>query len=81
MTQKMHAHDQGTQQHTAGKPSSPASVQPVESEGSSNDAAGKKEQHRVLKHSVETGQHERHPEEVAGQHATGSFTGGTGGKK
>jgi hypothetical protein len=76
MTQKMHS-----QEHTAGKPTSPASVQPVETEGSSTTAARKTEQHRELKQSVETGQHQRHPEEVAAQHATGSFTGGQGGKK
>jgi hypothetical protein len=53
---------------------SPASVQPVESEGTSVDEGKKTEQQKVLKHNVETGQHQRHPEEVAGQHATGSFT-------
>jgi hypothetical protein len=53
---------------------SPASVQPVESEGTSVDEGKKSEQHKALKHNVETGQHQRHPEEVAAQHSTGSFT-------
>jgi hypothetical protein len=82
MTQKMHASDQHSQERAAGKQTSPASVQAVETDGSSTAAAKKTEQQRVLRHNVETGQHQRHPEEVAAQHATGSFTGGKGsGKK
>jgi hypothetical protein len=62
-------------EHNASKPSSPTSVQPIETEGVSVDDKKKSEQNKALKHNVETGQHQRHPEEVAGQHATGSFTG------
>jgi hypothetical protein len=65
----------------ASKQSAPTSVQPVETEETSAAGDKKVEQMRALKHNVETGQHQRHPEEVAGQHATGSFTGGQGGGK
>jgi hypothetical protein len=82
MTQKMHSSDQHSQERTAGKQTSPASVQPVETEDSSTAGDKRAEQQRVLRHNVETGQHQRHPEEVAAQHAIGSFTGGKGsGKK
>ena len=52
----------------------PAGVQPVEGSHIGNHHV---EQHEALRHNVNEGQTQRHPETPAGQHATGSFTGPT----
>ncbi|MGB0124726.1 MAG: hypothetical protein WA419_21080 [Silvibacterium sp.] len=52
----------------------PASVQPVEPEDPVQTGSSKPAQREVLKHNVQTDQAQEHPETVAGQHATGSFT-------
>ncbi|MFT4113646.1 hypothetical protein [Silvibacterium sp.] len=70
MTQKSHDTASGNTTH------SPASVQPVETEN--GHSAKKDDQHKSLEHNVHTGQNQRHPAEVPGQHSTGSFTGDGG---
>ena len=52
----------------------PASVQHVEPEDPLQTGSSKPAQREVFKHNVQTGQAQEHPETVAGQHATGSFT-------
>ncbi|MFZ0273844.1 MAG: hypothetical protein WB524_16070 [Acidobacteriaceae bacterium] len=54
------------------------SVHPVEPEDPKTTGAGHARQRRVLGLNVGEGGHaQQHPETTAGQHATGSFTGGT----
>lgn len=53
----------------------PVSVQPVEPEDPQKAGSSKPEQREVLKDNVKgDGAAQPHPETVAGQHATGSFT-------
>ncbi len=52
----------------------PASVQHVEPEDPRQTGSSKPAQGEILKHNMQTGQAHEHPESVAGQHATGSFT-------
>jgi hypothetical protein len=58
----------------AGKHESPASVQPVETEDPHQMGSGKPVQREMLEKNVH-GAAEEHPETVAAQHATGSYTG------
>jgi hypothetical protein len=57
-----------------GKHHSPPSVQPVEPADPSEAGKQRSEQDRVLHLNTEGKQAQEHPETVAGQHATGSFT-------
>jgi hypothetical protein len=58
----------------AGKHAPPTSVQPVEPEDAHQTGGSKPVQREVLEKNVRDGQAREHPETVAGQHATGSFT-------
>ena len=58
----------------AGKHEPPASVQPVETEDARQMGSGKPVQREMLERNVRDGAAREHPETVAGQHATGSFT-------
>lgn len=60
-------HEMPAQEH-------PVSVQPIEPADPKQTGSSKPEQREILKDNVQTGQAEEHPETVAGQHATGSFT-------
>jgi hypothetical protein len=53
---------------------SPPSVQPVEPADPSEAGQHHSDQGHVLHHNTEGKQAQEHPETVAGQHATGSFT-------
>lgn len=59
----------------AGKHESPAAVQPVETEDPHQMGSGKPIQREMLEKNVRDGAAQEHPETVAAQHATGSFTG------
>lgn len=59
----------------AGTQEPPASVQPVEPEDARQTGSSKPIQREVLERNVRDGEARPHPETVAGQHATGSFTG------
>ncbi|HEX5236260.1 MAG TPA: hypothetical protein VFW25_13120 [Silvibacterium sp.] len=62
-------HEMPAQEH-------PVSVQPVEPEDPRNTGSSKPEQREILKDNLEgDGAAKPHPETVAAQHATGSFTG------
>lgn len=62
-------HEMAAQEH-------PVSVQPVEPEDPRKTGSSKPEQRQRLEQNVERdGAAKPHPETVAGQHATGSFTG------
>jgi hypothetical protein len=50
------------------------SVHPVEPEDPKAAGADHQQQRHVLRHNIEGGQAQEHPETPAGQHATGSFT-------
>lgn len=52
----------------------PSSVQPVEPKEPSQAGAHRVAQHETLQHNTQGKQAQRHPEYVAAQHATGSFT-------
>lgn len=52
----------------------PVSVQPVEPEDPRKTGSSKPAQREVLEKNITEGQAKPHPETVAGQHATGSFT-------
>lgn len=52
----------------------PVSVQSVEPENPRHTGGSKPTQREILEHNVSEGQLKEHPETVAGQHATGSFT-------
>lgn len=52
----------------------PASVQPLEPENPRETGSSKSMQRDLLERNVRGGQAREHPETVAGQHATGSFT-------
>ena len=54
----------------------PSSVQPVEAEQPLQSGGDPDLQKRVLNENFEGGAAQQHPESPAGQHATGSFTGG-----
>jgi hypothetical protein len=58
----------------AGKHESPTSVQSVEPEDPRQTGSSKPAQREILEQNVRDGQAREHPETVAGQHATGSFT-------
>ena len=58
-----------------GKDEHSASVQQVEPENPRHVGSGKPIQRELLTQNVERGQSRPHPESVAAQHATGSFTG------
>jgi hypothetical protein len=60
-------HEMSAQEH-------PVSVQPVEPENPRKTGSSKPAQQKILEHNAQTGQLQEHPETVAGQHATGSFT-------
>lgn len=60
-------HEMPAQEH-------PVSVQPVEPEDPRKTGSSKPAQREVLEKNVTEGQAKQHPETVAGQHATGSFT-------
>jgi hypothetical protein len=66
----------GTIKHDApaGKQEPPASVQPIEPEDPRQTGSSKPIQREILEQNVREGQAREHPETVAGQHATGSFT-------
>jgi hypothetical protein len=57
----------------AAKPEPPASVQPIEPEDPRHTGSSKPQQRELLQQNVD-GQSQEHPESVAAQHATGSFT-------
>jgi hypothetical protein len=57
----------------------PTGVQPLQTDDTSGSADHHTAQREHLQRNVTEGQAERHPETPAGQHATGSFTGKTGG--
>ena len=61
-------HEMTAQEH-------PASVQPVEPADARQTGSSKPAQREVLEQNVREGQARERPETVAGQHATGSFTG------
>jgi hypothetical protein len=63
-----------TDRNTSGKHEAPTGVQPVETEDPRHVGGGHADQQESLKHNVQGGQAERHPDTPAGQHATGSFT-------
>ncbi|HUY81580.1 MAG TPA: hypothetical protein VMU92_07645 [Acidobacteriaceae bacterium] len=72
-----HANDAAIKPEPApGKPEHPASVQHIEPEDPRHLGSSKPMQRELLKQNVERGQSRPHPESVAGQHSTGSFTGG-----
>jgi hypothetical protein len=52
----------------------PVSVQPVEPEDPQKAGSSKPAQRELLEKNVTEGKAKQHPETVAGQHATGSFT-------
>jgi hypothetical protein len=52
----------------------PVSVQPIEPEDPRKTGSSKPAQRNVLEKNVSEGKAQEHPETVAGQHATGSFT-------
>ena len=52
----------------------PSSVQPVEPKEPSQAGAHRVAQRETLQHNTQGKQAQRHPEYVAAQHATGSFT-------
>jgi hypothetical protein len=58
----------------AGKQEPPTSVQPIEPEDPRQTGSSKPAQRELLEQNVRDGQAREHPETVAGQHATGSFT-------
>ncbi len=60
-----------TDEGTASKQAAPSSVQPVESKETTGNT--QQTQKGALEHNV-SGQGQRHPASVPGQHATGSFT-------
>ena len=60
-------HEMTAQEH-------PASVQPVEPEDPRKSGSSKPAQREVLEKNSSEGKAQEHPETVAGQHATGSFT-------
>jgi hypothetical protein len=60
-------HEMTAQEH-------PVSVQPVEPEDPRKTGSSKPAQREVLERNVSEGHAQEHPETVAGQHATGSFT-------
>lgn len=66
----------GTIRHDppVGKHEAPASVQSVEPEDPRLTGSSKPMQRELLERNVRDGQAREHPETVAGQHATGSFT-------
>ena len=72
---------QKAEENASAKQSGPTSVQPVQPDDVQLTGAGRKEQHRLLKKNVDDGQARRHPDQPAGQHATGSFTGENKSKK
>ena len=59
----------------AGKHESPTAVQSVETEDPHQMGSGKPVQREMLEENVRDGAAQEHPETVAAQHATGSFTG------
>lgn len=59
-----------------GKHEHPTSVQHIEPEDPRHTGSSKPMQRDLLRQNVERGQSRPHRETVAGQHATGSFTGG-----
>jgi hypothetical protein len=69
------AHDEHEKESTT----APTGVQPLQTDDTSGSADHHTEQREHLQRNVTEGQAERHPETPAGQHATGSFTGKTGG--
>lgn len=52
----------------------PVSVQPIEPADPRQTGSSKSDQREILKDNISKGQAQPHPETVAGQHATGSFT-------
>jgi len=61
-------HEMTAQEH-------PTSVQPIEPADARKTGSSKPAQREMLEQNVREGQAREHPETVAGQHATGSFTG------
>jgi hypothetical protein len=62
------------QEPPAGKYEHPASVQHIEPEDPRHTGSSKPMQRELLRRNVRNGEARPHPETVAGQHATGSFT-------
>jgi hypothetical protein len=62
------------QETPSNKQEHPASVQPLEPENPRETGSSKSMQRDLLERNVRGGQAREHPETVAGQHATGSFT-------
>jgi hypothetical protein len=60
---------------TEPKSNAPTSVQHIEPTDGATAGDKQEEQHQALEKSAKNKQAEPHPETVAGQHATGSFTG------
>jgi hypothetical protein len=69
-----HAKAEVLHEEPAGKQEPPASVQPVEPEDARQTGSSKPMQREVLERNVRDGEAQPHPETVAAQHATGSFT-------
>lgn len=63
-------------ERTSSQHHAPASVQPVEAEDPIQSGGHPHLQKRILNENFEGGAAQQHPESPAGQHATGSFTGG-----
>jgi hypothetical protein len=60
-------HEMAAQEH-------PVSVQPIEPNDPQKTGSSKPEQRELLRQNADKGAARAHPETVAGQHATGSFT-------
>ena len=60
-------HEEPAQEH-------PVSVQPIEPADPRQTGSSKSDQREILEDNISEGQAQPHPETVAGQHATGSFT-------
>jgi hypothetical protein len=69
------------EENAASKQTSPASVQPVEPDDTQLAGHSKSQQRQALHQNVQSKQAHANPEYVAGQHATGSFTGKQGEKE
>jgi hypothetical protein len=61
-------------EHEVSAQENPVSVQPVEPEDPQKTGSSEPARRQVLEKNVTEGKAKQHPETVAGQHATGSFT-------
>lgn len=71
----------GSHEEKAQERQASPSVHPVEPDDAQITGTSRSLQRRVLGLNVEDGQAQEHPETPAGQHATGSFTGRSSGRK